>query len=302
MTTSYLNKKINIASKKYNTPETRLMDFSLVVGLASLFSLFLPWAHKKIPLYSSLINVFYIFDLIQVFSVIVLCIIVIRTMQKSSTIIRSVRNSKEIILVISLILILAVEMWYGNNFAVMAFARKNFQTDIHETTITAFFKQKVENGLENTSTPSGFVFRQWIILLLALYILNLNNIKKSIKIIKIYKIQFAPLRVFFYFSFVYVCLARVIRQAHTITDIATAVCLGNIVFFLIIFANFAIFKEKIQKTIVDSYIGFSIGSFIVFLVISEKPIFWIYTIFGFAAIIILIYKFCEFDKGGKTWN
>ena len=193
-------------------------------------------------------------------------------------------------------------MYWGNNFAVAAFARQNFRTDIQEPSITAFFKQDVDNHLEINSAPSGFAFRQWIILLLALYILNWNKVKENIEMEKFGRIQFVILKGFFYFSFVYVCLARIIRQTHTITDIAAAVCLGTIIFFLVIFTNFTIFKEKIKKTIVDSYIGFSMGSFVVFLVISKKPIFWIYVMFGFVVIITLLYAFCEFDKEGKAWN
>jgi len=298
----------------------RLLNFSLAIGLFSLFSFFLPYTYIKIPLYSNLIKCFYIFDIIQIFSALLLFILVIhlgfidysisiflkikgyiqkkRTQKRNPTIIRG----RDIILIIFFILIFVIEVNYGNDFAEIAFARKNIQTNIQEPSITAFFKQKVENNLENNSAPSGFVFRQWIILLLALYIFNLNNIKKHIKMIKIGKIQFSPLKIFFYFSFVYVCLARVIRQTHTITDVAAAVCLGTIVFFLIFFVKFIIFKEKIKKNIVDSYVGFSISSFVVFLVISKKPAFWIYVIFVFIVIITLLYTLCKFDKGGKTWR
>lgn len=295
-----------------------LINFSLIIGLISLFSFFLPYTYIKIPLYSNLIKFFYIFDIIQVSSALLLFMLMIhwglidysisiflkikgyiqkkRIQNRNPTIIRG----RDIILIIFFILILVIEINYGNNFAEIAFARKNIQTNIQEPFITAFFKQKVENSLENNSAPSGFVFRQWIILLLALYILSLNNIKKRIKMIKIGKIQFSPLKTFFYFSFVYVCLARVIRQTHTIADVATAVCLGTIVFFLIFFAKFIIFKEKIKKNIVDSYVGFSISSFVVLLIVSKKPTFWIYVIFIFIVIIALLYTLCKFDKESKA--
>jgi len=211
-------------------------------------------------------KIFYFFDILQLLSFIILVIMIWRFLH----------IRKRTILVIILILFIGLELYWGNSFAEKFFSHPAVKPEFFEEPfLFNFVKSKIatlDSGVANNSSPSGFAFRQWIVTLLSLSLLVRNN-----KRLKKKKGWSKFLTIFFITSFVYVALARILRQQHTPVDVAIAMCLGTAVLFLSIFISDAIFRIKIDKELYHFYLTFVIVSLIIFMTISYDPFLWIWT-------------------------
>ena len=211
-------------------------------------------------------KIFYLFDILQLLSFIILSIMIWQFLH----------IRKGTILLITLILFLGLELYWGNSFAEKFFSHPAVKPEFFEEPfLFNFVKSKIgtlDSGVANNSSPSGFAFRQWIVTLLALSFLVRNNKRPKKK-----RDWSKFLTIFFITSFVYVALARILRQQHTPLDVAIAMCLGTAVFFLSMFIVDAIFRIKIDKELYHFHLTSVIVLLIILMTISYNPFLWIWT-------------------------
>lgn len=310
---------------KINYPKdiNDLLDFSVLISSIGLIFIFFPISHKGLRFSSTLFKlIFSGYHYIQGLSFLLLFFmlyryglidffklklpIIFKKKSKESKRIMSSFKKKHAILIFWLFfaisLLIACEVLYGNNFGEWAFARANIETSNKDPKIIEIWKDKIEGNLEKNSTPSGFVLRQWLILLFSLYILGRNKIHEEIKIECFGKGTYILFKGFFMLSFVYILLARLILEQHTLVDIVVAISLGTIIYFLTVFITAIIFKKNIGKSLLNRFTIFCIYSFLMFLIISKNPITFLYMGSFFIFIIIpALYKFSRDDWGTDAW-
>ena len=277
-----------------------LVEFSIIISLVSLI-LSTMWA-EAVPLYPSLVPYFGLFLPLQGLSLTLLALMFFHMIFAYMLSI-DVENEgwriigkliwTIVIVIMALILPLAAEAYFGDALAETGFSWPRIETDIPEPPITSWAKSTIGRPEPpDSSTPSGFALRQWIIMLWGLFILHQANynINKHLKIV---------LKVFFALSFVYVALARVIGQAHRPMDVGVSMALGTMLFFLGILACFLIgsrtpvFEGKVSRQLLDRYMVFGIICIISFMIISYHPGLWIAALLGFLLVLGVLYRFQE---------
>lgn len=294
-----------------------LLDFSILISSIGLMLIFIPVSHNGLRFSSTsfkyffswfyliqglsfllLFFIWYKFGLIEFFKLKVQSSFKKKTKEAKKNM--SLFEKKNVILIFCLFFVISLlitfDIFYGNNFGEWAFKRNNVETFSEDPKLIENWKDKIEGNLENNSTPSGFVFRQWLILLFSLYILRRNKTHEKIKEEYFNKLTSIIFKCIFMLSFVYVSLARLILEQHTLVDIFVAISLGTIIYFLAVFIIAIIFKKNIEKSLLSRFTIFCICSFLVFLIISKNPITFLYmgSIFNFI-IIPLLYKFSRDD-------
>lgn len=221
-------------------------------------------------------KIFYLFDILQLLSFIILLIMIWQFLY--------IRKRTILLIILILLVFAGLELYWGNSFAEKFFSHPAVKPEFFEEPfLFNFVKSKIatlDSGVANNSSPSGFAFRQWFITLLALSLLIRNNKRPKKK-----RGWSKFLTIFFITSFVYVALARVLRQQHTPLDVAIAMCLGSAVFFLSMFIVDAIFRIKIDKELYHFHLTSVIVLLIIFMTISYNPFLWIWTSLGVIAIM-----------------
>ncbi|GAJ01998.1 unnamed protein product, partial [marine sediment metagenome] len=195
----------SLIGSKINYPKSinDLLDFSVSISSIGLMFVFLPISHRSLRFLSTSLKLFFFgyhyiqglsflllffmlirFGLIE-FLKIKLLTILKRKPKKAIQIMDSFKK-KQVVLVFCLFIVISTligcEFFRGNNFGEWAFARENIETSTKDPGIIETLKVMVENSLENNSTPSGFVLRQWLILLFSLYILGREKLHEEIKV------------------------------------------------------------------------------------------------------------------------
>jgi len=300
-----------------------LLDFSILVSSIGLMLIFFPISHKGIIFFpTSFKFIFWGFPFIQGLSFFLLLFMLCKfgfidfiklkfhsffnkeTKKEKRNM--SLFKKKHVILLFCLFFVIssliACEILYGNNFGEWAFARTNIKTSTKLPNIIESWKDKVAGNLKNNSTPSGFVLRQWLILLFSLNILKRNKIHDGSKGKYFSNRVSITFKLIFMFSFVYVLLSRLFLEQHTLVDIVVAISLGTIIYFLVVFIIAIIVKKNIEKTLLNRFSIFCIYSLLIFLIISKNPITFFYMgpIIIFA-IIPLLYIFSRDDWGTDSW-
>lgn len=316
-------KSLIISKINYPKNINDLLDFSILISSIGLMFIFLPISHKGLRFLSASLKIFFSgYHYFQGLSFLLLLYILIRfgliefikiklltILKKKPKKTKHIMDSfkkKQVVLVFCLFIIISsvigCDFLRGNYFAKWAFARENIETPTKDPEIIETLKDIFENNLENNSTPSGFVLRQWLILLFSLYILGRKKIHEEIKVKYFGKGTYVLFKGFFIFSFVYILLARLILEQHTLVDIVVAISLGTIIYFLVVFIIAIIFKKNIGKSLLNRFTIFCAYSFLMFLIISKNPIIFLYmgSIFIFV-IIPALYIFSRDDWGTDAW-
>lgn len=300
-----------------------LLDFSVIVSSIGLMLIFIPISHNGLRFSSTSFKYFFSwFHFIQGLSFLLLFFMwykfglteffklkvqsSFKKKTKETKKIMGLLEKKNVILIFWLFFVISIliacESRYGNNFGEWAFARTNIETSTKDPKIIETLKGKVERNLENNSTPSGFVLRQWIILLFSLYLLRRNKIHEEIKGEYFSKRTSIVFKCFFILSFIYILLARLILEQHTLVDVVVAISLGTIIYFLAVFIIAIIVKKNIEKSLLNRFTIFCIYSFLIFLIISKNPITFSYMGPIIIFIIIpLLYKFSKDDWETDSW-
>jgi len=300
----------------------KLLDFSILVSSITLMLIFFPIAHISIEFFpDSFVDIFSYVYFIQIISFFVLACILVRfgliefikiklpIFFKKNEDKKKIMDSfkkKHIILIFFLFFVISLvilcEILYGNNFGEWAFARERVERSFTDANPINYLKTIIEGDLKNNSTPSGFVLRQWIILLFSLYILNRNRIKKGITGEYFSKLSTKLFKLFFYISFALVSLGRLILRQHTLVDIIVAISLGTIIYFFVVFVIARIFKKNIGRSLLNRFTIFCIYSFSIFIIISKNPITFLYIGVLFIFIVIpLLYLISKDDWGKEAW-
>jgi hypothetical protein len=134
-----------------------------------------------------------------------------------------------------------------------------------------------------SSVPSGFTLRQWIITLMALFLIRQPLLGLSRK-------QRYVLFGAFILICLYVCANRIFTGAHSPLDVGIAFPLGTIVFTVTVFTISAIKQIQIPKTQWDFFASFSVASMLIFAVISFNPMFWIFGAMVFMLFLSFLYR------------
>jgi len=121
-----------------------------------------------------------------------------------------------------------------------------------------------------TRMPSGFVLRQWLILLASFLILSRDHHSKR-KTFWTYVGYF----LLFVLAFLYISLERVVFGGHRAIDIAISISLGTWIFMLGI-SVYAIYrKHDLRDELWDDFVRYGTLVSFFYAFISDNPVFWI---------------------------
>ena len=312
-----------------------LLNFSSTICTVCLILFFFPFSHKILEFPDIMIEIFKYYIIIQVLSIIYLFLIMVKFGVIDFLKVASKRfkflsfitnildyiqkifkiksgctckddNKDEIlqsfyILFTVLIIVILMGSVLGYRFGNWAFAREAIMQNGNGV-LSSELKNPMGGFLENTGIPSLSLMIQWYVLLFATYVLRRNKIHDMIEGAFFRKNDINKFKLFYYFSFFYVLIARIVMQEHLLVDILVSICLGTITYFLVVFLLAIIYKRNIPRVLLLRFTVLCIACFSIFLLISRKPLIWASIFLIFVCVIFpLLNYFCREGWGDKSW-
>lgn len=313
-----------------------LLNFSSIICTICLILFFFSFSHRILEFPNIMIKIFKYYTILQIFSILYLILIMVRfglmdffkmaskrfkflffipkildyiqtILLRKSVYIRKYDNEDKTlkaiyILFTILITVISINYFIGYKFGDWAFAREVIKQNENGIGLQIIKKFMWDSSLDNTGIPSLSLMAQWNILLFAIYTLRRNKIHDMIKGAFFRKNDVKIFMFFYYFSFFYVLIARIVMEEHLLVDLLVSICLGTITYFLGVFMLAIIYKRNIPRVLLLRFTVLCIACFSIFLLVSRKPLIWAIIFLIFICIIFpLLNYFCREDWGDKAW-
>lgn len=193
--------------------------------------------------------------------------------------VKHVKTFDIVLSVAILVLLYFAEVYFDDLFAELMFGIPSIQNPLSESFFTGLFKSFFKlKTLPLSSAPSGFVFRQSLIVLTGLFILESKNLTlrwgklkrdahKQLTLNPIFEIGLIA-------SLIYISFARIARLVHTPLDIAIGLALGTLVFWVGVYILTFTFNIEIEERYKTTY---TLTIFILAMIplfLSQKPDLW----------------------------
>jgi len=254
-------------------------------------------------IHEQLASVTYIYDLVQLMSLLIVIILAYVLFQK--------RSSSTVIFIAMLATLMIIQVASESRVSEYYFDKPISDDSLDEPFVTMKIKEKLSGiGIgddeRNSSCYSGFTFRQWFLTLISYYLLfNLKpkDIRNSHKKI---------LMVYFPLAILYVAMGRLSRT-HTPEDIASGIALASITFWTLLFSWKRLYHTKVGlvlrkyqisttcdnnthfmvRKLLGTHITSTIFFFVILVGISSKFEALIYSLFAISIYHFILFNYFE---------